>query len=115
MRTIKFKAWHKSSRTLGEVLQYYPLNGACKIEGVTEFAHTGEYELCQFTGYCDQVGNEIFEGDILAPTWVGGYVEVKWDEDEQGWLPKMSRANTQWLSAGNIYQNPELLETKGGT
>lgn len=87
-----------------------------------------KFEVMQSSGLQDVNGVDIFEGDVvrdrLSPedTW-----QVRWDraefaichptkKDEDG-LPayedllSYTRVNDRWEVIGNIYQNPELVES----
>lgn len=121
MRTIKFRIYNKDSekiqnlRTLEDFTCHYVVSN---IE-----------TLMQYTGLLDKNGVEIYEGDIVSQ-WDGGvrgeitferYVtDNEANEDMLGWVlntperyhafdPQTSKA---YEIIGDIYQNPELLETK---
>ena len=86
------------------------------------FAITGRFPVVndtvgQYTGLKDKAGRLIFEGDILAwdeKEWGGPHTEiVAWDYEQLS-----CRANDwrEWCEIiGNIYDNPELLETESIT
>ncbi len=101
---------------------------------------TCQFTLMQYTGLKDKNGVEIYEGDIVqfADKWewhrgafAGGFLATDKDVDEvkndhlkypyerrtvkipesYAWLLS-SEIQRYWEVIGNIYENPELLESK---
>ena len=128
-REIKFRAWHpllKKMLGMFEAMTYQPFT--------PDFFSRHEdhkWVLIQFTGSLYKNGKEIYEGDILKYNFWNksgiGYVTFEngafginqyskdiemyyhspfssWDEPEKDCLPFIE-------VIGNIYQNPELLES----
>jgi uncharacterized phage protein (TIGR01671 family) len=80
--------------------------------------------LMQFTGLLDSNGKEIYEGDILTISDESGnkyickvyfrvceYVLLQSDESLWGGLSKIQGLYYQCQVIGNIYENPELMQS----
>ena len=86
-------------------------------------------EIMQYTGLKDKNGKEIYEGDIVEYNVDNKFIDiilVKWGKVEFSFLRKYKRfRNKGWQRTtyqgidkygkviGNIYDNPELLESEG--
>lgn len=108
MREIKFRVWHKSSKS------FYDLS-----ENNDPFSWLGSPECQQFTGLNDKNGRPIYEGDIIRCSKKEYYREVVFSNGGY-WLINPDRlmdfeiqvVNSSHLESeivGNIFENPELL------
>ena len=121
MREIKFRAWHKEKKIMGEVLgidilhkEIFFSNGDVDCCG---FADLKYIELMQYTGLKDMREKEIYEGDIVTlhnseykvifNTEEARFV-LRNDEFEMN-IPFTNNNNKRMEVIGNIYENPELL------
>lgn len=132
MKIIKFRAWHKKQKrfinlngveisfkgclSVGEIYMVYE-QGVLKSYPITDI------ELMQFTGLSDNNGlesKEVYGGDILYNSDRDEYQEVIYNEDEARWDIRYAHGEQRSLAdaignlnivAGNIHQNPELLES----
>jgi len=140
MREIKFRAWDKLSNRMFDVImidwQQGILHGLYdnhsdwektreRADRILAIAQT---ELVEYTGLKDKNGKEIYEGDKLqfaAEDEGNIWVEVvKWSKEMLSWClyddkddaeplePLSDQAGADMEVIGNIYSNPELLETK---
>ncbi|NTU74473.1 hypothetical protein HGB07_10205 [Candidatus Roizmanbacteria bacterium] len=131
MREVKFRAWHREYKAMGEVAKIdmwgsedqYTFDLAF-IGDLQEFdVLIGDIDLMQYTGLKDKNGKEIYEGDIVT-TKFGRVCKVEWFESPSMLCwdlvpiamfenPTPSKFDL-WDSdnvevIGNIYENPELL------
>ena len=119
MREIKFRAWHKEEKIMGEVLGIDILHKEIFFsnEDVDCYEHTDfkDIELMQYTGLKDMGEKEIYEGDILFEILGEEYFKVIFEngsyraENEEYSLDLSEYAHLCEI-VGNIYQNPKLLE-----
>lgn len=132
----KFRAWDKETQVLINVLVIDWLNELVDLEGGRIDRQFDEVELMQSTGLKDKNGVEIFEGDILhrkvhvillgtdLNKWVDEYAYVEWKyggwhvgEDllefvlEEGIDHHTGCKQTALEVIGNIYENPDLLDS----
>lgn len=121
MREIKFRAWDKNTDTLVNVKTLdIDNNGVgCVVDFDGINLDRSECELMQYTGLKDKNGVEIYEGDVVKIT------DCKYGNKFRG---EISFKNGSYVVEsniathyrfidyhieviGNIYENPELLET----
>ncbi|WP_418614265.1 YopX family protein [Streptococcus vestibularis] len=123
----RFRAWDKIHKTMYEADDIMSIDfGKSEISVKTLFFERTNYYkfddivLMQSTGLTDKNGKEIFEGDIVKvakniysePT----YYEVVRHRGGAYRLESKQHGCELWLRhtdceiAGNIYENPELLE-----
>lgn len=131
---VKFRAWHKTWEEMGKVKRIrFDDEGnittvLVKGQAFGSNVHLEEIELMQSTGFEDNCGDAIFEGDIILWTY--------WDEFEDSGRAKIvfdkgmfklldictekevwdnlfdCNENCDIYITGNIYENPELLEVE---
>ena len=119
MREIKFRAWHKEKKIIGEVLGIDILHKEIYFsnENVNcyEYAEFKNIELMEYTGLKDMREKEIYEGDILFESFGEEYFKVVFEdgsfrvETEEYSLPLKEYAHICEV-VGNIYENPELIK-----
>lgn len=74
--------------------------------------------LCQYTGLTDKNGKKIWENDIVELPDEEGYFTCKWEEDAARFVMNGDGLTVDFDNywsyqtevAGNIFDNPELLE-----
>ena len=108
MREIKFRGWDDK-----ELKMYH-----FKPNWIDESICEGNCLLMQFTGLQDKNGIDIYEGDLLKHHGIVAWndVELMWSRIDLNWNDRREWHNLESLTSpleiiGNIYQNPELIET----
>ena len=134
MRNIKFRAWDKKQECIVNVedMFWYAKDGSVShINSENDENKVERFEIMQFTGLLDKNGNEIYEGDIIRWISVGkesGNIEDIGLERDMGVYkiifkegkfctqkPEICVGNfdvDEIEVIGNIYENPELLESE---
>lgn len=109
---IKFRVWDNVDYMSKPFTLYDLMGSQAKIE----FTH--DCIVMQYTGLNDKDGQEIYEGDIMqSPDW--GCVAIRWLPDLGCfgcWHPTTGIHDnligySEAQVIGNIYQNPELLQS----
>jgi len=112
MREIKFRAWDKDEKEMIYGMNKCLMNWDGLQHNVNKF-FDGFIPVMQYTGLEDINGGEIYEGDIVWDGSVARKIEFK-----SGCFLAVIKQGT-YLHAidnleiiGNIYENPELMESK---
>ena len=129
-RPIKFRAYLKDINKMVEVneINWYENSddkgniSSIRYAGETKYAHhyfefdPNDVVLMQYTGYKDMKDREVYEGDIVR--YYDDIYEVKWMwagfyiHSLQDGFDELATNENFVEVIGNIYENPELLETK---
>ena len=128
MREIKFRAWDKKYDDF--INDGYIIFNGMIYRDERDFEdgeNTNDIELMQYTGLKDKNSVEIYEGDIIKETvlkvasrdgeGIGKYhiSEVTFNPyfgfSSVGRIDRIKRGIDELEVIGNIYENPELLET----
>lgn len=127
----KFRAWLKKRQEMDNEIDHISWledELYCIGDGITYMVSAEDLVLMQSTGLSDELGKELFEGDIILWTY--------WDEFEDSGSAKIvfdkgmfklldirtekevwdnlfdCIENCNVYLQGNIYENPELMEDK---
>lgn len=133
MREIKFRAWHKPTQLMDDVvlIDFYNekigilyADPVMQCESIQKY-NFNEVELMQSTGLFDKNGVEIFEGDIVENitqrvylghrfevSWNGGYAYFQLLNGGKSSNVPLIQDFMSYEVVGNIYKNPELLEVE---
>ena len=124
MREIKFRAWHKEEKIIGEVLGIDILHKEIFFsnEDIDCYEHSDfkDIELMQYTGLYDKKGKEIYEGDIVKLRANHGIGVIKYSDEWGAFVVEyikprplvvlgMNYYKEDIEILGNIYENSELL------
>lgn len=125
MREIKFRAWHKGKKIMGEVLGIDILHKEMFFsnEDVDCYEHTDfkDIELMQYTGLKDKNNKEIYEGDIVKLRANHGIGVIKYSDEWGAFIVEYIKPRPLTVLGmnyykedieilGNIYKNPELIK-----
>ena len=125
MREIKFRAWHKEKKIMGEVLGIDILHKEIFFsnEDVDCYEHTDfkDIELMQYTGLKDKNNKEVYEGDIVKLRANHGIGVIKYYDEWGAFVVEYIKPRPLTVLGmnyykedieilGNIYKNPELIK-----
>ncbi|AFQ95998.1 hypothetical protein [Streptococcus phage JX01] len=128
----KFRAWSKKFKRMYEVTLIDYENGDVGLKddhGGVAIGDIKQLILMQSTGLFDKNGVEIFEGDVVETEWFKdyedfsgyrkrgevvfreGYFGIRYPKDSKRYPYQILVAAIDIENIGNIYENPELLES----
>lgn len=115
-RLLKFRAWVENQN-------YMAVQGTPDLETLSSFMHhySDSKNLMQFTGSVDNKGKEIYEGDIvkLSDAFFPRFRQIIFDYYGSWYIGDLGISFGQIKAngfvdcevIGNIFENPELLQT----
>lgn len=130
-RVIKFRCWDKEEKRMYNdvmvgnsgtfvILSYTKQTKETDFEWTNTARDIQEFNnnfLMQFTGLNDCNGVEVYEGDIIHNTDTGENATVVYKDDgfitfyhDKKSFQLFHTLENLYTVAGNIYQNPELVE-----
>lgn len=120
MREIKFRAWTGERMIHIDALGLTEAGRGAGYGIWVSIPFQPSVHVMQFTGLRDRNQKEIYEGDILSFVPIDSKkfnnpykpFVVFWNEKEARFSDWAPRDTVEVI--GNIYENPELLEHKGG-
>lgn len=121
----RFRAWLKEDKEMVDVEEIHFYKGEFDFIGdaITWMRKANDCVLMQSTGFKDQCGKEIFEGDVLKVTNLSSWLEVvSFNKDKAMFVSQETKRkveetplydlfNTDIFEVeiiGDIYTNPEL-------
>ena len=125
MREIKFRAWHKEKKIIGNALGIDTLHKEIFFsnENVDCYEHVDfkNIELMEYTGLNDKNDREIYEGDIVKLRANHGIGVVKYYDEWGAFVVEYIKSKPLVVLGmnyykedieviGNIYENPELIK-----
>lgn len=118
-REIKFRVWDMKKKQpmiyFGSGFELDDDNDSLSFTTEKHTAVMGDHDLkgdrfilMQYTGLKDKTGKEIYEGDILHPTFADRAQAVTFEKGSFSTRSGFDLAKAEII--GNIYENPDLLE-----